>query len=431
MAGHVEQSSQLAQTLRARLSQEELSVITQLAGTSGAAGTAAPDETEAREKRYQEILSSMLPTLLDRRSWLSRQKDLAPQLLEELLEQPVERRRVLVRNSPRFLSRPLCELLQDRSQDACFRRPPEAVALAQLAVDIADRLSGEAPGAAAVCDLRARSLGFLANAYRVTSEPQLSEETLDAAELVLEEGGSGDLLETAWLKSLRANLKGVQGRLDESLSLFDQAMRIYRRCGEDHLVGRTMISKAMYFGYAGDPEQAIRLLRRGLPLIDTQREPRLALAANHNLIYYLTDLGHHEEAAELLDSSRPLYFELGDRTNLMRLRWLEGRMARELDKPQEAERAFLETREAFLQEEMAWDVALVSLELAAVYLQQGRTAEIKTLADELLPIFQATGLHREALASLILFQKAAELEKVTTDLIRKTMSRLHSLRRDR
>lgn len=431
MAAPIEHSSPLAEMLKQRLSPKDLAGITRLARTAKLPESEAERPNEQPEGSYDGFVSSLLPSLLDRRDVLAHQKAKAPALLEELLGHPPERRQVLVRNSARFLNRPLCEMLQEQSLDACFRRPSEAVALAELAVEISERIPRGSVGEAVAYDLRARSLGFLANAYRVNTEPNLAGECLDKAELLLDEGGSGDLLELAWLTSLRGALRGNQRRLEESLQLFDQAIRIYRQCGEPHLLGRTIIYKATYHGHTGDSESAIRMLSEGLDLVDCKREPRLALIANHNLIYYLTDLGRHAEAAELLESSRHLYHELGDRISLMRLRWLEARMARERNALREAEEAFAETREAFIAERMTWDVALVSLELAAVYLEQGRSAEIQSLADELVPIFQATGMHREAVASLILFHKAAELEKVTAELIRRTMAQLQSLRRDR
>lgn len=430
MADHGKQSQQLAATLKKRLSKDDLTDIHQLVQVSGISN-ADPVSPTASRAHYGDVMSSVVSSVLQRQTHLKRQKSEASGLLEELLSHPPERREVLARNSKKYLNHALIDLLRDLSLDACFRKPSEAISLARLAVSIAERLPGQELGAAAVFDLRARSLGVLANAYRVSSEPQLAEATLDKAEMLLEEGGSGDLLESASLISYRAALLGNQRRPDESIALFDKAIRIYRQCGEDHLQGRTVIHKAHHIEFAGDPEQAIQLLSEGLSLIDSRKEPRLALVANHNLALYLTELGRYSEAEELQRSSRRLYEEFGDRLSLMRLRWIEAKMALGRGELEVAEAAFLETREAFIREDIAWDVALVSLELAGVYLKQGRAAEIKTLADEILPISQATGLHREALASLILFHKAAELEKVTAGLIRQTMTQLHSLRRDR
>ena len=44
--------------------------------------------------------------------------------------------------------------------------------------------------------------------------------------------------------------------------------------------------------------------------------------------------------------------------------------------------------------------------------------EMRHLAEEMIPIFRSRDVHREALAALLTFQKAAEMECVTLGLIR-------------
>jgi hypothetical protein len=44
---------------------------------------------------------------------------------------------------------------------------------------------------------------------------------------------------------------------------------------------------------------------------------------------------------------------------------------------------------------------------AFLYLRQGRAADVKRLAEEIFPVFQAQDVHREAVAALRLFQEAA------------------------
>ena len=70
-------------------------------------------------------------------------------------------------------------------------------------------------------------------------------------------------------------------------------------------------------------------------------------------------------------------------------------------------------------------MALVSLDLALLLARQGRTAELKLLAAELMETFSAQEVHREATAALVLFQRACEEERVTAELI----SRLSALLR--
>jgi hypothetical protein len=77
---------------------------------------------------------------------------------------------------------------------------------------------------------------------------------------------------------------------------------------------------------------------------------------------------------------------------------------------------------------MAYDVALVSLEIATLYAGLGRTEQVKTLARHMTPIFQAHAIHREALAALALFRQAAEREGVTVEFARDVLSYLRKAR---
>jgi hypothetical protein len=53
---------------------------------------------------------------------------------------------------------------------------------------------------------------------------------------------------------------------------------------------------------------------------------------------------------------------------------------------------------------------------------------MRRLAEEMLPIFKSRDIHREALAALLVFQKAAEMERVTLGLIREVSSYLKETR---
>jgi hypothetical protein len=84
----------------------------------------------------------------------------------------------------------------------------------------------------------------------------------------------------------------------------------------------------------------------------------------------------------------------------------------------------------FLDQGIGYDAALVALDLALLYLRQGRTAEVKRLARQMIPIFQAQDVHREALAALVLFQKAARREEVTVEQLLRLVKYLQEARTD-
>jgi hypothetical protein len=98
------------------------------------------------------------------------------------------------------------------------------------------------------------------------------------------------------------------------------------------------------------------------------------------------------------------------------VRWLAGRIAAGRGRLDEAVTALDEVRQKFTHQQTSpWDCSLVTLELATVHLRQGRTAEVRILAEELMWVFDAQGIHREALAALSLFQQAAKHDLATAD----------------
>jgi len=70
------------------------------------------------------------------------------------------------------------------------------------------------------------------------------------------------------------------------------------------------------------------------------------------------------------------------------------------------------------------DVALVSLDLASLLWEEGRTEELKELAGEMVVLFESREVHREALAALLLFQQACMEERLTGELIRQVAGQL-------
>jgi tetratricopeptide (TPR) repeat protein len=113
---------------------------------------------------------------------------------------------------------------------------------------------------------------------------------------------------------------------------------------------------------------------------------------------------------------RELAESLGNNIDLVRLLWLEGKCAAGLGQRDKALTSLEQVRRAFEDRKLPFDFALASLDLALLYREEGRSAEIKALAGEMLRIFEAQQVHREALGAVILFQEAAEKEQVTAAL---------------
>lgn len=150
----------------------------------------------------------------------------------------------------------------------------------------------------------------------------------------------------------------------------------------------------------------------------------------YNLALFLVESGEPGQAAEVLDADADLYKRYPEPWLQLRLTGLRGKIAQARGDFAAAEAAFVRMREGFLQEGLGYDAAIVSMDLALLYLRQGRTAELKTLAREMLPIFRSQDVHREAVAALVLFQEAVREEQITAAFVRELATYLDAARTD-
>jgi tetratricopeptide (TPR) repeat protein len=366
---------------------------------------------------YDEVLDRVFAKVMAAESTIDAQRTAGRKLFEELMQVPAERRHLLVGNSNRFRNRMLCECLIQEAHETAFEDPQRAIEIGELGTLVAGRLEvGDCGGEEALDSLQARAWAQLGNSFRVSFQLAKAEQAFAVAESLLAEGSIA-LLDRARVLAQLASLRLEQLRLADAFQLYDRAAAIYKKLGQWSLLGRTLLQKAIVCADAGDAEGEMRLLRQALDLIDPQADPRVFLSARHNLIHALHDNGRSREAFALLFHTRPLYLKMGDRSNLLKLRWLEGKVAFGLQRAEQAEVAFREVRQAFGEMGFDFDAALASLDLAGVYASQGRAGDVRRIAEETLAVFQAHNTHREAIAALLLFQDAARREQAGIELV--------------
>lgn len=127
--------------------------------------------------------------------------------------------------------------------------------------------------------------------------------------------------------------------------------------------------------------------------------PRLYAAVQNNFVTCLARIGSYKEALERLPRAKKLLTEHGRDTDRLRLRWTEAPVLDGLGRIEEAETALRSLQQEFLDRRMPLDATLVSLDLAVVLFKLGNADALKTLAAELLPIFEARGLTTEAIVA--------------------------------
>lgn len=176
----------------------------------------------------------------------------------------------------------------------------------------------------------------------------------------------------------------------------------------------------------GDPAAALATLQEAEQFVDGERFPRQLLVLRFNLLVVLCLLGRASEAEPLLPEVHALATRLGNALDLVRFRWLEGRVHFGCGRHGEAIAALVEVRGAFAEREIAYDCALVTLELAGFHLEVGDTAAARRLAAEAHPIFEMQGVGRETLMTLRVFVEAAERDALTLALVRQLVRELET-----
>jgi tetratricopeptide (TPR) repeat protein len=218
----------------------------------------------------------------------------------------------------------------------------------------------------------------------------------------------------ARLLEVEANICGDRGDLEAACASLDGALRIYRRYGDPHLAGRSLIKKGLYITQTGRLGEAIDLLTEGLEMIDASQDGPLVLAAVHNTAFCLLQSGRFREARSLLWRNLGLYERHAGRQDRVKLRWLQAQIYAGLGDLARAERALGEVRQGFRAAGKSLGEALVIVELAGLRLRQGRDEAARALALEAAELFLGLDLTREAAAAAERLKASLERSSVPT-----------------
>ncbi|MFL6192548.1 MAG: hypothetical protein ACJ75H_00145, partial [Thermoanaerobaculia bacterium] len=355
-----------------------------------------------------------------------RDREQADSLWPRLKRHPLRARQLLVERAPEFHTWAMCERLCEESAKAAAADAGRALDLADLALLAAIRGPG---GEAWHSRLQGYAWAFLANARRVANDLPEAEKAFATAWKLWEAGEEIDPepLQEWRLYDLQASLRRDQRRLAEALDLLERAEL---KNGAGKARGRVLVNKATILEQMGEHERAIEMLEQAESLVDQKAEPRIAFASRFILVANLLYLGRHGDAAAALPGVRSAAIQLGNDLDLIRVLWLDGRTAAGLGRRVDALAAFEQVRSEFASRRLLYDVALVTLELAVLHLEEGRAERVKDLVREMAPIFRAQKVHREALAALKIFREAAMRQKATADLAKRVVAYLCQARHD-
>ncbi|MEA2604194.1 MAG: hypothetical protein QOF89_5186 [Acidobacteriota bacterium] len=305
------------------------------------------------------------------------------------------------------------EQLCHESEAVAAGEAERALKLAELALRAAERAPGKGGRRQ---KLEGYCWIFLANARRVGGTLPGSEAAFARSEKLLAAWtGTTPIPLAAWrLPDRQASLRRHQGHFADAVKLHDRALAL----APPQAAGRILLNKAFTLEQQGEPEQALATLHEAEAQIDAAREPRLLCVLEFNRIVNLCHLQRYEEAAERLPEVQAMAESGGRPLDSVRVLWLQSKIEAGFGRRAEAEEILDRVRREFLSREIAYDAAVATLELAVLYLEDGRSAEVRTIVAELGPIFAAQHVARETLACVDLFRKAVQQETITVELTR-------------
>src|SRR4051812_45561738 len=302
------------------------------------------EEISADAARIAGSFTRSFLTWLHRETEALEERRRAEELWLRLSPYTAEQQWALVQEPGPFQSWALLETICAESERAAAKDPGRALQLANLAFHLGGFVPGEEGWR---FRLQGYALAHVGNAKRVINDLAGAEIAFARSEELWKAGDAADpgLLDASRLLDLKASLRRDQRRLREALKLLDDAFTSRR---SDASAGRILVKKALTLEKLGDYELALDALREAAPWVEADRDPRLLFGLKFNRLLVLCRLSRFGEAEILRGGVRTMAHALGNKMDLLRLRWLEATLDAGLGRTEEALTAFDRIRQEFL-----------------------------------------------------------------------------------
>jgi tetratricopeptide (TPR) repeat protein len=355
-----------------------------------------PRPPEPEPATYERAFARMAERVSGATARVEEERRLAEPLVAELLALPRGERHARFDEEPRFRTFFVAWKLLERSwqvEDAT-----EAESLGRLAAAIAERLDGTGPGAGIEAGLAIGAWCRVGEACRRLGRLEAAEDALVRAVPHLEK--SSDAAENAEYCRWIARLRRDQRRFDEAAALLERAATLFGSAGQTRDQALALADLAAVHLYQEDIDSAVMALDRVLALGPAAVDPGLALGAEWGIASCLASLGDPLQGRRILAAlaDRPSRRRTAvDRAVLVRL---EGLIAGFRRHEHQAEVLLREAWNSFHRTGALGYAILAGLDLAALFLRQGRSANLRALGGEIRIAFQSRNLAEGVRAGL-------------------------------
>jgi tetratricopeptide (TPR) repeat protein len=374
-------------------------------------------------KSFKKAMESALTQAVAWAPKIRKQQRRAGRLCDQLLGFSAEERTAVLRDGRlrQYRRRALVEEFLRRMRCAWFEDPSRAEELGRLATQVLE-VTGPSlettVGSVGWQDVSARLWAYRGNVDRILCRWDEARQCFLRAHAALDQG-SGDAQLEAELLSLEASLLRDCKDFELALARLAQAKKVYASLQDDTRRGKILLKEAAIFFAMNCLEDALQLQLQACKLLDGATPPELPAAAWSNLADTFCRLGKQDMAARILDECTAIFHRCGPRSTVQLNRsWVRGLIARAQGKLIEAEARFEMTREGYQRLRDPYNEALVSLDLATVYAEQGRQKELIALVEEIWAALRSQNLKEEAAKALELLGTTARQRQVALEVVR-------------
>lgn len=357
----------------------------------------AAEETDRRDS----------PNLVSPRMLAAERTD-AVHLWHETLEKlDAGQRLLLVRESPRYHTWGVQELLLEQGKGRVLQDAIQALDLCHLSLEVVHRMPLDRYRRSDVADLRAAALAAIANCKRLIGDLHGAEEAIEQA-LESLEWGTGDCLDEANVLSIYGSLLTDLGNIDEALEVLRAAARDAREIGDRQLQAKLVLQQASSIGWY-EPARGLALARKALGLLEPGVSPHLDLVARYLLMILSCELGEVRQARALFDVWRSSFqAQKGHAFWHGRVLQLEAALARQEGDLATCESFLRQLLDHYAERGLNHDLALTTLDLAEVLTASRRFDEAQALLDNILPLFRQWRVNSNVLRAWLMIEEGVK-----------------------
>lgn len=309
--------------------------------------------------------------------------------------------------------------------DLIHDRPEDVLDLCRLGLAVAEP-EGFEIASRSRASLMAELEANLANALRVLGQLQTAEKHMDRSLRLADE--SPDDRVRGQVFFFASVLARDSRRFEAAFALAEKSRRKFSRIGARPEETSLDLLEALISFFQADFSTAIPKLER-LACNDTLDQAH-RLSATFFLVKSLVLTGGAFKTGGLLPQLNQLARSFPSRHLDIQLSWLKGLILGSLGDPAAGEALMARAREYYLEKEILYDAALVTLDMAMVRFEAGHYDQAAEHAGGIVEAFAASGIHREALVALRYFQEAVRAKEETRERYQELQVFLPLSRRD-